>query len=348
MRNSNAVIIRALAAAIQDKILPELQTESSRQAGQTAVALLGLLLSRETSPVVVDAQKRYQALYERMQDVIARHQSTAPSEVKPYPLSFLSDDRYAEEHVRLLRTQELVRQGAARLMEVRDQARTAEVSHAVGQLLDELVSTEVAITKQFLASLTAAPAAADKPRPLEVTREALQAYLRERFPDRPHLTVSNFAGAGFSMGKQIRFFSMPDASGSLEELVMRQEQNVGIFEGDCTLIRNEYQLIKCAHELGLRAPEPLWLETGGKLGPDFMVMRKLRGRQIGEPFREFRPLSEALIMDMAELLAKLHGAGLEPEISRCGDRALHQGHAAGNLGRPGRGVLREARRAPDR
>ena len=312
MRNSNAVIVRALAAAMQSKILPELQTESSRQAAQTALGLLGLLLSRETSTVVVDATERYQELYGRMQAVIARYEGAVPSMVRINPVPFLGGDRLADDHVRLLHTQELVRQAAARLIEIRDGVVSAEIGPTVEQLLGELANTEVAITQQFLASLAPAPAAVDVRRPIEVTRETLQTYLRERFPDRVNLTVADFAGAGFSMGKQIRFFNMQDASGKPEELVMRQEQHVGIYKGDSTLIRNEYQLIKCAYKLGLRAPEPLWLDTSGKLGPDFMVMRKIQGRQIGEPFREFRPLNEELIMDIGGLLAKLHGAGLEP------------------------------------
>ncbi len=143
--------------------------------------------------------------------------------------------------------------------------------------------------------------------------DELQAYLRANLPGCESASITGMAPAPFSLGKQITFIDLAQGDGREDHLVMRQEKPVKIWEaGDSTAIKDEFRVIEAVAALGLPVPEPLLLDASGAQWPSFMLMPKVRGAQLGEVFQAFEPLSEEIIMQIAELMAKLHGAGLEP------------------------------------
>jgi aminoglycoside phosphotransferase (APT) family kinase protein len=313
VRNSNAILLRVVTDALDAVILPAVGTESGRTAGKLALTLLRLLLSRETRLIhLVDAEiESLESLCAGMSALIAT--GTAPPGTPTESLSgALGDERYGQRHRRLLEAQAELMATAETLVAHRTSMSTQARDAAGDELLAEMATRDLAFTRAVLSCGRPEPTASEATCPPGLTREQLERYLVARFPERRNLIVTDVAGAGFSMSKQILFFSIRDASGGKEDLVLRQEKAIRWMEADCTLVKNEYALIKCAHEIGLPVPEPLWLDTGSALGPDFMVMRKVAGEQLGEPFKAHRPLSEEMIMQMAEILARLHGAGLEP------------------------------------
>jgi len=318
VRNSNTVILQAVTEALETAILPVVGTESGKSAAQLSLILLRLLLGRETGLVdLVDTEiESIGSLLAKMRTVTstgeARGASAHRLEAMDGALGFAGNDRYGRSHMQLLQGQTQLAATAEELI-ARGQSTDAESgSPSVDPLLVEMATRELAFTRAVLSFVQSPPNPADPKESSGLTRDTLERYLTQRFPERRNLVVTDMAGSGFSMSKQILFFSIRDDSGKKEDLVLRQEKPVRWMEADCTLVKNEYALIQCVYDMGLPVPEPLWLETGSTLGPDFMVMRKVGGKQVGEPFKAYQPLSEELIMQMAEILASLHGAGLEP------------------------------------
>ena len=312
MRNTNATILKTVAETLQSAVLPAVRSDAPAAAGAggLCLALLGIVLSRETqmAGVVEEYAERFDALRQRMEEVLVAS-GADPDPVAASALDGIAEDGYDEAHLRLLRAQAGLSSTAARLADV---GRGSEAA-AIESLLREAGEAELQLIGAFFATLTPKDAeAVEAPEVTAASPEATERYLVDRFPERKGLRVTDVTASGHSMSKAVVFVSVVDDAGAAEDLVFRQEKAIRFMEPDCTLVRNEFAAIKGARTLGLPVPEPLWLETSGALGPDLMVSERATGTPIGEPFRAFQPLSEDLVMQIAEILGRLHGGGLEP------------------------------------
>jgi aminoglycoside phosphotransferase (APT) family kinase protein len=306
-RNSNANILRAAVRALESTVLPAVQGEAANSAAQLSLALLKVLLCRETTLLPM-TQEQIRAL-EQWSTEIQRLIGPLPSnEIRESDIGLFDGVNYTDLHRRLLTAQSTIQNQLEQLVELRESCGSAPLKQAIDPLLERFAAMDLAATQSYLSEVKRPLGKIESARPVD--SGSLQQYLRKRFPERQNLTVADLSGAGFSMSKQILFFTIRDDSGAEEKLVLRQEKPIRWMEGDCTLVRNEFELIRSAYDLGLPVPEPLWCETGAALGPEFMVMRKVAGGQLGEPLKAFQPLSEELVMQIAEILGRLHGAGL--------------------------------------
>lgn len=95
--------------------------------------------------------------------------------------------------------------------------------------------------------------------------------------------------------------------GVVHETVLRADAPSGIAESWGK--REEFALLQVAHDAGMRAPRPLWLEpTGTVIGMPFHITRRLKGS--ADPRKLVRGLEEAegdaLANELGAELAKLH------------------------------------------
>lgn len=147
---------------------------------------------------------------------------------------------------------------------------------------------------------------AELPGNQAITREALTAYLRDRFKD-PGLQVDAFsASASGGYGKQTYFF---ETAGKLSgSFVLRRDRVPPILSNDCHLVAFEYPVISAVHATGFPAPEPVWADLDHAMlpGGDFFVMRRAPGNVTGTVFGGTEALSKDKVIAFAEVVGKLH------------------------------------------
>jgi aminoglycoside phosphotransferase (APT) family kinase protein len=305
MRNSNATIIRAIANALARDILPATEAPGATQQGKFVLALLGLLLSREPVGFIEQAQEEDASLLEAMRALI----DARGLAVSPALDNGIGTARYHPAHAALLRQEAELAAATATLIAAQNAAPDAQIADT----LDQLARSRLRLAELQLSHGNPVSDGPENQAPAIPNAAELQAYLRARLPGYASASITGMAPAPFSLGKQITFIDLAHGDGRADHLVMRQEKPVKIWDaGDSTAIRDEFRVIEVAASLGLPVPDPLLLDASGKLGPTFMLMPKVRGAQLGEVFQAFAPLSEEIIMQIAVLMAKLHGAGLEP------------------------------------
>lgn len=90
-------------------------------------------------------------------------------------------------------------------------------------------------------------------------------------------------------------------------LVLRQQLGGGLLEGLFATLRQEHPLLKTVSAAGLPVPMPLALcRAPNPLGGDVIVMDKVPGQTLGLPTGHSTLVSEPILKDLAEALARLH------------------------------------------
>lgn len=309
MRNSNTVILKAIARALTQDILPAAQGAAAAQQGKYVMALLGLLASREPGGLLDEAQAGNEALAAVMERQL-KNAGIAIAEPKQHGFG---NDRYHPAQSRFQETEAALCAQVEQLLIARDQESNLAQRQEICSTLDQLAHSRLHLNDHLLNHVSLLTGEKEGNVDASIDQAKLQAFLQSNLPDYAGATITGLSAAAFSLGKQITFIDLAMPDGSDSHLVMRQEKAVKIWEsGDCTAVKDEFEVIRVGCALGLPIPEPLLLDTSGALGPDFMLMPKLEGAQLGEVFQSFEPLSESIIMQIAEIMAKLHGAGLDP------------------------------------
>jgi aminoglycoside phosphotransferase (APT) family kinase protein len=146
------------------------------------------------------------------------------------------------------------------------------------------------------------------PLPLEI----LQGFLQSVHPDGNRVKVQNMRRAEGGSGKQTFLFDLVDGSGKVHDLVVRKSDKVQMVTRDTFVIEREYHLLKALWDAGYKVAQPLWF---GKSVPgtdgNFIVMERLPGAIPGTFLDGAQQIPEAYLLDLAELLAKLHKIELE-------------------------------------
>ncbi len=163
------------------------------------------------------------------------------------------------------------------------------------------------------------------------TRDAFEAYLRERWPEWTdlRLTQCRMIPGGFS--KFTLLFETEDAVNGTQQLVARVEPPVKFMELDGMDIRNEFPVVQTAFRAGLPVAEPLWLEADeNRLGRRFFVSRKVAGEVYGTAKGGDRELPLAVVRMLAQAMARIHSIPLDPH-----DPLIARSHLARWLAMPG-------------
>ncbi|WP_340315462.1 phosphotransferase family protein [Rhizorhabdus argentea] len=144
-----------------------------------------------------------------------------------------------------------------------------------------------------------------------LTRDTLQSYLRQRFPDEPSLEVTNFTRLFGGFSKLTVMFSTNVTLLGGNEFVIRAEQ-ASIIAHPGGSSENEYAVMRYAYEQGVRIPEPLWVELdSAKLGARFVVSRRAKGAVFGTTVGASAQLDEAVLQDLARELVKIHTIAID-------------------------------------
>lgn len=108
-----------------------------------------------------------------------------------------------------------------------------------------------------------------------VTPDALNAYLRKRFPESPRVAATNLQLLAGGMGKDTYLFDLEGHPRWSGPVVMRKDFPVLALDRSAV---EEFPLIQAVYAAGVKAPEPLWAELDAEeLGSRFIVVRRARG-----------------------------------------------------------------------
>lgn len=158
-------------------------------------------------------------------------------------------------------------------------------------------------------------ASADVP---DISREALQAYLRQRL-ENPALEVSEFRFMPGGRVRQTALFSIQHHPGLPEKQVIQRDHPAGLtsFKG----APMQFALLERLHQAGMRVPRPLLMESSREaLAGVFLIAERVSGTSPVPPMDYFvaPPRSEKLALDLARQLAILHTTpigDLEPVLN---------------------------------
>jgi aminoglycoside phosphotransferase (APT) family kinase protein len=145
------------------------------------------------------------------------------------------------------------------------------------------------------------------PHNVEVNRDNLGAYLRERFGE-PKLKVISVQPLAGGFGKQTILFDVEGDCLSGAFVMRRDIGSCASVPNDCHLTKQEFPVIKAAFARGFPAPDALWLDTNHRLlpGGDFIVMRRSPGTLAGNFFGARGAVPVGLADALASVAGRLH------------------------------------------
>ncbi len=304
--NDSGLYLSLMLETLQTTIAPELQSPTAQVANAIMQNCLKELLRREskTPALLAEANRQGLALLEEMR-------KTLPGETQPLAAG---QQGTAEATGKML--QQLIDDNAALTQEMTLLSRALSMLPAgqrpdsVTGLLKRAAQWELQFHVDLLWELPATSGvnAQLDPLPLEV----LQRFLRSVHPDGQGVTVKDMQRAEGGSGKQTFLFTLVDGSGRESSLVARKSDCVPMVTRDAFIIEREFHLLLALSRAGYKVAKPLWLgknvpETDG----DFFVMERVAGRIPGTFLDGAQQIPERYLLDLAELLARLHNIELE-------------------------------------
>ncbi|KXU33798.1 hypothetical protein A0J57_03930 [Sphingobium sp. 22B] len=148
-----------------------------------------------------------------------------------------------------------------------------------------------------------------------VTAEKLRQYLVERLED-PTLELTGVQRVSGGFGKETVLFSAR-GNGLDGDFVLRRDRARPTLENDCHNVEAEYPVVREVFKAGFPAPDALWIETASTAIPgSFFVMKRARGRVIGDVFGSSGKLPEGAFTALAQGIGRLHRL---PPMHQLGD-----------------------------
>jgi aminoglycoside phosphotransferase (APT) family kinase protein len=159
------------------------------------------------------------------------------------------------------------------------------------------------------ATLTPVPAPR-KGAPLN--RDTLQAFLQRHHPAGPDCSVSSFESIPGGFGKQTFRITVATKGGANENLIVRKSDPTPMVVHGGFLIDQEFHLLTGVAASDLPVARPLYLgQDVPGVDADFYIMSSLPGAVVGSFLGAASAvIPEAVILHMAELLARVHNLRL--------------------------------------
>jgi aminoglycoside phosphotransferase (APT) family kinase protein len=160
---------------------------------------------------------------------------------------------------------------------------------------------------------------------VEIDRENLTAYLRDRFAE-PELQVTVLQPLAGGFGKQTFLFEVAGRALSGAFVMRRDMGKRASVPNDCHLVRQEYRVVEAAFARSFPAPMALWVDAEHRLlpGGDFMVMRRSAGKLAGDFFGARTTVPVGLADALADVTARLHTLGPLRELGDLTDSIRHE------------------------
>jgi aminoglycoside phosphotransferase (APT) family kinase protein len=178
-------------------------------------------------------------------------------------------------------------------------------------LLRRAAEWECEAHKQLLSDVNL-PTNSELQKAPPMPREVFQSYIQSVHPDGHKLQVTAYDRVLGGFGNQTWAVTVQDAASDNQQLIVRKKECVLLIQHRDYLLEREFYLVRTLNAMGFPAPKPLWLANDA-VGADapFYVMERLPGKPPGSFLGGAGKLPEALVMEWAELLAKLHSFPLE-------------------------------------
>jgi aminoglycoside phosphotransferase (APT) family kinase protein len=137
--------------------------------------------------------------------------------------------------------------------------------------------------------------------------DALAAFIRKQLPNANSVEVENVERVLGGYGKETWLFDLI-LNGETQPLVVRKNSFGAIsLERGTWQIKQEFPMVKILFDEGVRVPEPLWMSTDEPgINTPFYIARRVPGKAMGTFMQSNAGLTEALWLQVAEQLAKIH------------------------------------------
>lgn len=303
--NPTSQIISLAQQTLSQNVLPALEDSEARSAVELIQAVLSDLLKRQgpTLNLLKKVIAEGEAL-ERDMIQIADVQIAKPTTTEAVPLNGCFD-ALAKYHESLTRRLE----GLCKLL-----AGTEEDKPQAASLLRQAAKWEVSYYVGLQAEQGRPfgddPAAPATRQGIEMSRKYLQTFFNNKHGP---VEVTTFARLDGGHGKQTYSCTVKHPNGMEEDLIIRKADAAPITLLHKFLIEQEFKLLTSLSRTDFPAPHPIDLGLKSEeIDGSFFTMSRIRGKVSGmflkNPDQRF---SEHLLLQCAELLAKLHSYPLE-------------------------------------
>lgn len=208
---------------------------------------------------------------------------------------------------------------AARTLEASDRAdyRDAPARELI-RWEKSLIDAAIARMNSVVKARQAAPEASA----LEIDVGKLQAFLRMRL-SLEHLEISNFKPVLGGRSRQTALFSLREAPGIANELVVQRLLPGLKPNAAFASMATQYEVLARLHSVGLKVPRPVCFDSGSDaLGAPFLVAERTRG-SVAQPDYWSPPQSREVALQLAAQMARLHtlpAADLAQVVARARSR----------------------------
>ena len=303
------VYLTVIAKALQEKIMPDVNSEYSREVLRVCIdALTGVAFALD------EPSKAGRASLASIEALLSAHaEATASADRK------LSGP-----------PENMASRGELSAALTRGEAWVAHADwlhdEAKAQVARQLVQWERDLLGEAVRGIapSSEPRAKAKANAVDsnVTKERVESYLGNRFPQCRPVRLDKFSFASIGKGKTTALFSQQSITELPQDLVIRRDATPDTPRS----VTSEFRWMKVLHEAGLSVPKPFLLETDSAImGAPFMIMERAHGEVAGGYEAYFSPpRSEKLALSLAEQMGRLHSIPIEraPSAAEVGNGAF--------------------------
>lgn len=294
-----------IQSSIATTLRPELQSDVARQTADIIQLTLEELKRRErgTTDVLAAANRAGDVIADDMAALLARHGIEVPLTASSGGQDVTPLDREITRHDAVAR----------RLSRLGSELKRAGADEEAMALLLRAARWEVRLHCEELPQADAGADAAPYVPPDDAALgSAIEVFVRTRHADGERVSVTEFVRVTGGFSKASYLLTLRNARGEEEKLVVRKMGRRPLIAFEACLIDEEFHLLSAVAKTDFPAPKPLWLGVGVPgTDSDFYVMTRLPGRTIGTYLGGAEKLPERYLLDLAELLAKLHNYPLD-------------------------------------
>lgn len=280
---------RQLRNSIREVMYPELTSARARDTAGIVDRILGQFIVEEEAAPALSAEfgERFRAL-----------------------LSLAGEDPVTAPQFHALR------QSAAAAVSQACQVRDQEQCNLVNQLIQverDFLERVESLRAGVLAE-KGDPGDAGPPEALSVTKDQLNAYLRQRLPDSPDVAVEDLELVPGGRSKETILVRLKGTNELPPKVILRKDRPVGLLQ---TKAADEFEILKAVYDYGgVPVPRPYFAEAEGHgLGEGtFQLMECVPGAKAGEYFPDLAAPAlhcKEIAAQMAASLARLHTLPLD-------------------------------------
>jgi aminoglycoside phosphotransferase (APT) family kinase protein len=306
--NSSDLYLSLIQGVFETTITPELSSETAQTSAAILQCCFAELQRREQQSPAILAKANNDGL-----SIVTDMQSTLENHGRP-ALKLDKIDLYSADEKTFTALAEQnadITEQLTVLSRALGSIPPKERNDGVNSLLQRAGQWEYQLHVDQLQATSKQQQAETKAEPLP--QAALEAFIQSVHPDGKHAKLLSMERAEGGSGKQTFFISVADASGDIQNLVVRKADKTPMMTTGAYLIEREYKILTIVANAGYLAPKPLWLgqNVAGTDGGDFFIMERLPGKIPGTFLGGADEIPESFILRLPELLAQLHNIDID-------------------------------------